>query len=114
MDDDVLADVSLLPTADCIVSNPPYIPNEDAQQMENHVLDFEPHLALFTPGNDDLVFYRALAKYARYNKAELFVEIHANRGLAVQELFHTLGGQNSFVKKDLSDRDRMVYATWQD
>lgn len=111
---DVLGNLNLLPTTKCIVSNPPYIPNDDAKKMENHVLDYEPHLALFTQGNDDLVFYRALANYASLNKAELFVEIHAERGSAVQQVFHTLGGKNSYVKKDLSDRDRMVYASWQD
>ncbi len=110
----ILTTPELLPKTRCIVSNPPYIPHVDSSTMEKHVLDYEPHLALFTPGQDDLLFYRALAEYACLNKAELFVEIHVDRGLAVQEVFHTLGGKNSYVKKDLSDRDRMVYATWQD
>ena len=111
---DILGDISKLPQAQCIVSNPPYIPRADAQTMEDHVVDYEPHLALFTPDEDDLIFYRALANYAKLNKAELFVETHADRGSEVLQLFHTLEGRNCDLKQDLSGRDRMVYASWQE
>lgn len=48
-----------------IVSNPPYICNKEAAEMEPHVLDHEPHTALFVPDNDPLLFYRALAEIGR-------------------------------------------------
>ena len=41
---------------DIIVSNPPYICNKEAAQMEHNVLDFEPHLALFVPDEAPLLF----------------------------------------------------------
>ena len=50
---------------DVIVSNPPYICNKEAVEMEAHVLDHEPHTALFVPDSDPLLFYRALAQIGR-------------------------------------------------
>jgi release factor glutamine methyltransferase len=49
---------------DVIVSNPPYVCQKEAATMEKHVLEHEPHLALFVPDNDPLRFYRAIAQYA--------------------------------------------------
>lgn len=45
---------------DIIVSNPPYIPQSQAADMEAHVLGHEPHTALFVPDDDPLLFYRAI------------------------------------------------------
>jgi release factor glutamine methyltransferase len=50
---------------DIIVSNPPYICNKEASFMEPHVLEHEPHLALFVPDNDPLLFYRSIAHFAQ-------------------------------------------------
>lgn len=47
-----------------IVSNPPYICHREASEMEAHVLNHEPHLALFVPDDDPLLFYRAITLYA--------------------------------------------------
>ena len=48
-----------------IVSNPPYICRKEAPEMEAHVLDHEPHQALFVPDDDPLLFYRAIAQYGK-------------------------------------------------
>ena len=48
-----------------IISNPPYICKQEATAMEAHVLDHEPHHALFVPDNDPLLFYRAIAQYGK-------------------------------------------------
>jgi len=45
-----------------IVSNPPYICRQEAAAMEPHVLEHEPHVALFVPDDDALLFYRAIAR----------------------------------------------------
>lgn len=50
---------------DVIVSNPPYICDRERAAMERNVLDHEPHTALFVPDDDPLLFYRAIARYAR-------------------------------------------------
>lgn len=49
---------------DIIVSNPPYICNKEASDMDANVLEHEPHIALFVPDNDPLLYYRAIAIYA--------------------------------------------------
>lgn len=49
---------------DLIVSNPPYICQHEAEEMEKHVLEYEPHLALFVPNDDPLLFYRAITDFA--------------------------------------------------
>ena len=48
-----------------IISNPPYICKQEAIAMEAHVLDHEPHQALFVPDDDPLLFYRAIAQYGK-------------------------------------------------
>ena len=53
-----------------IVSNPPYIADEEAKDMEKNVMEFEPHLALFVPNDDPLRFYRAIAEYGKKMLAE--------------------------------------------
>mgnify|MGYP002624486018 CR=1 FL=1 len=50
---------------DIIVSNPPYICDNEAAQMERNVLDHEPHLALFVPDDEPLLFYTAIARFAK-------------------------------------------------
>ncbi len=44
-----------------IVSNPPYVCRSEVAQMEPHVLEHEPHEALFVPDDDALLFYRVIA-----------------------------------------------------
>lgn len=53
---DALAD-----SFDIIVSNPPYVTESEKTNMEENVLDYEPHSALFVPDNDPLLFYRRIA-----------------------------------------------------
>lgn len=46
---------------DIVVSNPPYVTESEKEYMNRNVLDFEPHIALFVPDDDPLIFYRAIA-----------------------------------------------------
>ena len=50
---------------DLLVSNPPYVLESQKAQMRPNVLRYEPHLALFVPDSDPLVFYRAVARWAQ-------------------------------------------------
>jgi release factor glutamine methyltransferase len=50
---------------DLIVSNPPYICDSEADQMEANVLDYEPEIALFVPDDDPLQFYVPIMNYAQ-------------------------------------------------
>ncbi|MBR6015839.1 MAG: peptide chain release factor N(5)-glutamine methyltransferase [Prevotella sp.] len=49
---------------DIIVSNPPYVCQTEKSSMKPHVLEYEPHVALFVPDDDPLLFYRAIADFA--------------------------------------------------
>ena len=49
---------------DIIVSNPPYVLESDKKMMANNVLDNEPHIALFVPDSDALIFYNIIADIA--------------------------------------------------
>ena len=47
------------------ISNPPYIPEKEKSFLDLHVREFEPSLALFVPDDNPLLFYRAIAEFAK-------------------------------------------------
>jgi release factor glutamine methyltransferase len=91
-----------------IISNPPYIPASDKNTMAAHVVDHEPHVALFVPDNDALKFYRAIINYgSRHGVTEIFFETHFQLARQVA----TLGegsGYRAEVREDLAGNERMV------
>ncbi len=102
-----------LPIPDVIVSNPPYIPQIGRLQMDPHVVDYEPAVALFVPDENALVFYTAIAKYAmQYCAAttSIYVEIHEELADAVRAVFVKAGLTNIEIRNDMQDRERMVKA----
>jgi release factor glutamine methyltransferase len=99
-----------LPAVDLIVSNPPYIPHTDQSSMLQNVLAYEPHLALFVPNEDPLLFYDAMARFARQHLlpgGALFAEIHEDLGERTLTLFRSKGFTGE-LKKDFQGKDRMV------
>jgi release factor glutamine methyltransferase len=98
---------------DIIISNPPYIADNEKESMAVHVLDFEPHTALFVTNNNPLIFYTALANFGKthlHHGGALFVEINQALGLQTQDVFEQ-NNYNTLLKKDLFDNDRMIVAT---
>ncbi|MCB9360262.1 MAG: peptide chain release factor N(5)-glutamine methyltransferase [Flavobacteriales bacterium] len=98
---------------DVIVSNPPYIPESDKIQMANNVLDFEPHLALFVANSEPLLFYDAIADFAKKNlknKGKLYFEIHEKFGIEVVNLLAKKGFSNTQLIKDINSKNRIVSA----
>jgi release factor glutamine methyltransferase len=96
---------------DVIVSNPPYVLNEEANLMARNVLDFEPHLALFVPDNDPLLFYRTIAHFATIHlplHGSLYFEINEKMGEATAKLMRSLGFDEILTRKDLQGKDRMM------
>ena len=96
---------------DIIVSNPPYVMDKEKALMRPNVLDHEPHLALFVPDNDPLIFYRAVAFWASELIAENgvgIVEINEALGLETADVFKKCGFSQVEVLKDLHDKDRFV------
>lgn len=101
--------------ADVIVSNPPYIPWLEKEQMHQNVTDFEPDLALFVPDENPLVFYKALAEYAAKILIEnglLFFELHENYGPETKVMVEQLGFTAVEIRQDLQGKDRMLKALW--
>jgi release factor glutamine methyltransferase len=99
-----------LPSFDIIISNPPYVPEKDKQEMQPNVLNYEPHTALFVPDKDPLLFYKAIAAFGKthlHPGGSIFLEIHENLGDAVSDLFRSSGYQTE-IKKDMQQKDRMI------
>jgi len=102
-----------LPAMDIIVSNPPYVTETDKLQMHKNVTDFEPHTALFVPDNDPLIFYKSIADFAVKKLSSpglLFLEINEGFGKQTVEIINNKLFKNIELRKDLSERDRMIKA----
>lgn len=96
-----------------IVSNPPYIPIKDSAQMAQHVLDFEPEMALFVSDNDPLIFYQQIAEFALKKLAlngALYVELNENLAQETRALLNKIGFNNTEIRQDLQGRNRMLKA----
>lgn len=101
-----------LPVFDIIVSNPPYIAVQEKAAIDKHVVEYEPHTALFVPDDDSLVFYEHLAEFGRTHLAKdgfMMMEIHYLKGAAVKHLFESKGYAVN-IRKDMQGNDRMVKA----
>ncbi len=112
--EDVLGRGGYLPGGtDLVVSNPPYIPRSEAAEMAQHVVDYEPHVALFTPDEDPLLFFRAIGAEAFKVLpvgGQLWFEGHWKYAAAVGAMLSDLGFPVVEVIKDLSGHDRFIHA----
>jgi release factor glutamine methyltransferase len=99
-----------LPEFDLILSNPPYIPEKEKVNMEHRVLDHEPHMALFVPDSDPLLFYRTIANLTTIQSDEInvFLEVYPPLAHGVKDCFSSQKGESSIIK-DLSGKDRFVH-----
>jgi release factor glutamine methyltransferase len=96
---------------DVIVSNPPYVMEEERKDMEPHVKDAEPALALFVPDDRPLLFYEYIAKQAYkalVNGGKLYLEINRRFGQEVKGLLEGHGFTAVEVSSDLHGKDRFV------
>lgn len=94
---------------DVIISNPPYIRNDE--EIEKIVYDNEPHIALYG-GKDGLDMYRKIRNnvlnYVN-DKYLIAFEIGDLQKDEVVKLFSDIPNTEIITKKDLSNRDRMVF-----
>ena len=98
---------------DVIVSNPPYITENEKKQMAENVLAYDPHLALFVRNETPLVFYEkitALAFKKLETGGELYFEINEYFGLETKQLVQEKGFQKVELIQDINGKDRIVYA----
>jgi len=95
---------------DIIISNPPYIGIDENISIEDSVKAFEPNLALFSPTEDVLIFYKRIAELGKSHLKEkglIFLEINQKYGPETLELYREYKVPK--LIKDISDNDRMIY-----
>lgn len=100
----------LLGQYDAIVSNPPYIPQNEKEKLDTNVAAYEPGLALFVPDNDPLLFYKAIAQFGLQHLRPgsfIAVETHEDYAQATADLFRAHYGSVT-VRRDLFGKERMV------
>lgn len=98
---------------DIIVSNPPYIRQSEMNSIHERVKEHEPHLALFVPDNDALLFYKKLAAFSFEHLkpvGNLFVEINEALGGDVMNMFRSAGFSKVELRKDMQGKERMIKA----
>lgn len=105
---DILNDELPVSDIDVIVSNPPYVAQSESASMRPNVIDYEPHLALFVPDNDPLIFYKAIASKAQKVGA-VFVEINEGFGAEVKSIFNDHGFTAEIIH-DLDKKPRIIKA----
>jgi len=97
---------------DLIISNPPYIGENELERLEPDVIDYDPMVAL-TPGGDGLAPYRIIAgqsqNYLNEN-GRVIVEIGYLQGNDVKNLFLQAGFANVQILQDLDEKDRAIVA----
>lgn len=99
---------------DILVSNPPYIKEEEIETLMSDVKDYEPHTAL-DGGADGLIFYRRIvdeSKRVLKNNSILAFEIGYDQGEDVKFLMEENGYKNVEVIKDLAGLDRVVIGSF--
>jgi release factor glutamine methyltransferase len=98
---------------DLIVSNPPYITEIEKIHIKRNVMDFEPHLALFVPDKDPLLYYRHIAEFAKQwllKNGRLYFEINELYGPDVVRMLVSLGFSDLEIRKDFREKERMIKA----
>ena len=109
---------ALLPPADTekwnvIVSNPPYICEQERDTMSAIVIDHEPAQALFVPDTDPLCFYQAIARYASHAlkpDALLYFEINPLYVNNLSEMLHQFHFVDISSQKDQFGKQRFILA----
>jgi release factor glutamine methyltransferase len=87
---------------------------KDKPAIQQHVIGYEPHLALFVDDDNPLLFYEAMADFAKEKlspNGEVFVEIHEEQAFNVKKLFSLKGFSEIEIRKDMQGKERMIKAT---
>jgi release factor glutamine methyltransferase len=110
---DILNNATFSSLFHCIVSNPPYISDQEYRLVSEEVRKFEPAVAL-TDGGDGLTFFRTLAERCGpllEENGSILVEHAYNQSDAVRKIFHEHGWKNIAAIKDYAGHFRFIKAT---
>lgn len=94
-----------------IVSNPPYVLESEKKLMDENVLRFEPHHALFVKGKNPLIFYKHILKLGRdilLPDGKIYFEVNERFTEEVALLFERHQFKNISIKKDMQSKKRFV------
>ncbi len=112
---DILSDYPTDTCFDIIVSNPPYVLDSEKETMSENVLNYEPHLALFVPDSDPLLFYDRIADVSKFlfrKNGILYFEINRQKGSEIVSMLHEKGYHDIRLIKDISGNERIVKAQY--
>lgn len=112
-EDDILHPQKNYPEFDIMVSNPPYILPSERGGMHKNVLTYEPGLALFTPQDDPLVFYRAVLSFSKTHLKSggyLYFELNADTADQCLGLVNKTVGFSAELVQDISGKPRFLQA----
>ena len=110
---DIFEEIQFNSPFDLIVSNPPYVLNNEKPYMKKNVLDYEPHLALFVEDDQPLKFYQQIIHFSKHNlkaQGNIFFEINEQYADQIKNLLEKNSFENILIKKDLQSKNRMVKA----
>ena len=98
---------------DLIVSNPPYVTQSEKAILKKNVVDYEPHLALFVEDNDPLLFFYAVADFAKGKLlpgGQLWFEINEKFGNKVAGILKHHGFRQVKIIQDIFGKERFITA----
>ena len=98
-------------TFDIIVSNPPYIHPDEKKDISPNVLNHEPHMAIFTPNNDPIYFYRLIINFASKvlkSLGGLYLEINPKFLELLKSNFSSRNFSEVEVRNDIFGKPRML------
>lgn len=109
---DILNRTSNIDTVfDCIISNPPYVLESEKVAIHSNVLNYEPHLALFVPDENPLLFYKAILEFCESNlklNGSIYFEINPLKATEMHELLKEFDYSNIELIKDFNNKIRFV------
>ena len=100
---------------DIIVSNPPYVPASEFQNLQPELKVYEPRIAL-TDENDGFSFFRIISSKSRSilkEKGKLFFEVGKDQFQKVEEILNENNFKNITVKKDYQNIERVIYGEFE-
>lgn len=108
---DILKENPELNDLDIIVSNPPYVRENEKKLMKKNVLNFEPHSALFVPNKDPLLFYKRIIQLAGSllkKSGKLYFEINEAYGNELAKFMSDNKFTEVEIFQDFQGKERMV------
>lgn len=97
-----------------ILSNPPYVRKQEAQMMLKNVMDYEPHLALFVENDNALIFYDAIANFAKNSLkkcGKIYLEINEYLAEQTAQIFKDKLFSSVKIENDIFDKKRFIIVT---